>query len=186
MKKIITFFLVTITIIVNGQESEFKITDDGLSKYVVTQVPGISKGVAYKKTIDWINKKFNTPEKSVKGTIENEYVRIEAISYSAMRYGGIGGAMTKPVKFQIEISFKDDKYKFEIAELQEENYMYPQFSNSPFMNLDLSIKSEGVRKSNGQFRGRYRYADDLVVYFNFLNSKLKDYITNTNQTDDNW
>lgn len=186
MKKILLLFIINITILVSGQETDFKITDQGLSKYVVTKIPGISKEAAYKKTIDWINKKFNTPEKNIKGTIENEYVRIEAISYSAMRYGGIGGAMTKPIKFQIEVSFKDDKYKFEIAELQEENYMYPQFANNSFMNLDLSIKNEGVRKPNGQFRSRYRYADDLVVYFNFLNSKLKDYITNTNQTDDNW
>ncbi|WP_336704455.1 hypothetical protein [Chryseobacterium indologenes] len=186
MKKIFSLLCILFLILIHCQNTEFSINDDGLTKYVVTSIPGISKEASYKKTMDWINKKFNTPEKNIKGTIENEYIRIEAVSYSAMRFGGIGGAMTKPVKFQIEVSFKDHKYKFEVAELQEENYMFPQFSNSPFMNLDLSKKSEGVRKPNGQFRGRYRFADDLVVYFNFLNSKLKDYITNTNQTDDNW
>lgn len=186
MNKIILFLLLVNSFLTSAQESEFYIDDKGLSKYIVTSIPGINKEKSYKKTIDWINKKFNTPEKNIKGTVENEYIRLEAVSYSALRFSGIGGDVTKPVKYQVEISFKDDKYKFEVSELLEDNYMFPQFSNSPFITLDLSKSNNITRKSNGEFRNRYRNANDLVVYFNFLNSKLKDYITNTNQNDDNW
>lgn len=186
MKKLILLFITLISFSLKSQNSEFTIDDNGLSKYVVTSIPGVNKETSYKKAIDWINKKFNTPEKNIKGTIENEYIRIEAVSYSAMRFSGIGGNISKPIKYQLEISFKDDKYKFEVSELLEENYMFPQFSNNPFILLDLSKLNTAVRKTNGEFKNIYSNANDLVVYFNFLNLKLKDYITNTNQVDDNW
>lgn len=190
MKKLLVLSMITLISFVKAQNKEFEITDDGLTKYVVTEIESVTKEVAYKKTIDWVNREFNTPDKVIKGTIENEYVRIEGISKTAMRYPAIGGIINSPIKFEIEISVKDNKYKFEIISLQEENYMYPRFATDPFMELNFAKKlSSGynpIRKSNGDFRNRYKFASDVPLFFNNLNKKLQEYILGTNKTNDNW
>lgn len=190
MKKLLALLMIVLVTFTKAQITEFEITDDGLTKYVVTEIQGVTKEIAYKKAIDWVNREFNTPDKVIKGTIENEYVRIEGISNTAMRYPAIGGIVHSPLKFEIEISMKDNKYKFEIISLKEKNYMYPQFANDPFMEINLAKTiSSGynpIRKSNGDFRNRYKFVSDIPVYFNDLNNKLKEYMLGSNQTKDNW
>ncbi|MBL1219377.1 hypothetical protein JET18_00885 [Chryseobacterium sp. L7] len=191
MKIFLTLFLIVLSTILKAQNNEFTITDDGLTKYVITEINGTNKEAAYKKVIDWVNREFDTPNKVIKGMIENEYIRIEGVSNTAMRRPAIGGIILWPIKFEIEISLKDNKYKFEIISLQEEDALFPKFSSSPFTNLDLSkpTKSSGynfVRKSNGEFRNRYKYVSDISVYFNNLNGKLKEYILGSNNNSDNW
>lgn len=182
------FFLSLLNL--NAQSTEFTISDEGLTKYIITSIPGVNKADAYKKTINWINKKFNSPDQVIKGTIENEYIRFEGISNNALRFQAIGGIIAQSIKYQIEISFKDDKYKFEVIELQEEDPLFPKLSNSPYTELILSKtnRSNGynrVRKPNGEFRNRYKYITDIPFLFNQLNTSLKDYITSS-QENDNW
>lgn len=190
MKNFLVLSMMALVTFAKSQNTEFNITDDGFTQFIVTEIPDVSKETAYKKTIDWVNREFNTPDKVIKGTIDGEYIRMEGVSNKAMRYQAIGGIIYWPIKFEIEISFKDNKYKFEIISLKEKNYMYPQFSNDPFMELNLSkTKSSGydpIRKSNGKFRSRYKYVTDLPIYFNELNKTLKEYILGSNNSIDNW
>lgn len=182
--------MITLVNIAKTQTTEFNITDDGLTKFIVTEIPDVSKEKAYKKAIDWVNREFNTPDKVIKGTIENEYVRIEGVSNKAMRYPAIGGIVHMPIKFEIEISLKDNKYKFEIISLKEKNYSFPAFSPDPFIEVDLSNAKRSdynpVRKSNGEFRYRYKFVSDLPIYFNELNKSLKEYMLGEYKKDDNW
>ncbi|KFF24772.1 DUF4468 domain-containing protein [Chryseobacterium vrystaatense] len=191
MKIYLLFFILLFVTALKAQDKTFNITDEGLAKYVVTDIPGISKEEAYKKVIDWVNRKFNTPQKAIKGMIENQYIRIEAVSESAMRYSGIGGSVYLPIKYEIEISLKDNKYKFEIISLQEKNYLYPQLSSTEFIELNLA-KTDGangynrVRKTNGEFRNKYKYASELADYFNSINEKLKIFLLGSDNPADNW
>lgn len=189
MKKQFILYSFVCTVMLFGQNTQFEITDEGLTKYIVTEIPGVAKEVAYKKTLDWINKVFNTPNKVIKGNIENEYVRIEGITENAVRYPIIGGTIFRPIKFEIEVSFKNDKYKFEVKSLKEKNLEYPSVSIVPFKETDFSKTSNlkgynPVRKSNGEFRNWYKYAYDIPIYFNSLNISLKEYITEKNKNDD--
>ncbi|MCC2590104.1 hypothetical protein [Chryseobacterium sp. MFBS3-17] len=186
---IVVIFITTIS--VYSQNKEFTINDEGLSKFVVSEIPGTLKDEAYRKSVEWVNRIFNTPEKVIKGSIENEYLRIEGISKTAWRAPAIGGTVFLPIKYEIEISFKDNRYKFEIISLQEEEPLYPQFASSPFSVLNLSKKGNNdgynrVRKLNGEFRSRYKYVSDLPQYFNNLNTNLQDYILNGVPKNEDW
>lgn len=191
MKNLAIISLIFFTSLLKAQNERFSVTDDGLTNFVVTEIPSVDKDIAYKKTLDWINRTFDTPEKVIKGTIENEYIRIEGIGKNSMRYPAVGGIVYAPIKFEIEISFKDNKYKFDVIKIQEEDVLYPQFTSSPFTDLDMSKhpKSSGynkVRKTNGEFRNRYKYILDIPDYLNKLNDNLKEYLLGSKKTDDNW
>ncbi|MCT4135074.1 DUF4468 domain-containing protein [Elizabethkingia anophelis] len=189
MKKLFTILSTIAYISLFSQGTQFLINDDGLSKYVVTEVNNYKKEDLYNKTIEWINRYYKNPKEVIKGTIINDYIRIEGYSDNAFRRPAIGGVVNNPLKYQIEVSFKDGKYKFEVISMEIKNYMFPQFSNNPFMAFNLSKDNEYVRKKNGEYRNTFKYITDIPIFFDKINMDLKTYIesgTTNNKTNNDW
>ena len=102
MKKYILLFFLFSTIIGFAQETEFKFSKKGFTDFVVVECENKTQSELYKKTLDWVAVNYNTPSDVIKGQIENDYIRIEGFSKDLVANG---------TRYQIEISFKDGKYK---------------------------------------------------------------------------
>ena len=84
-------------------------------------------------------------------------------------------------KYQIEISFKDGKYKFDVLEIE-------QFAANQWSVLNLTDLSVYYKK-NGNIKNMYTcFPESLTSYFNNLNSSLDAYLSNNKERvkNDDW
>lgn len=161
MKKIIILFFLLLTKLAFSQEIEFKLSKEGFTDFLVIDCKNMSQSELYKKTLDWINVTYNTPSEVIKGKIENDYIRIEGFANNVISSG---------TKYQIEISFKDEKYKFDIIKIEFISGFDGQWKEFDIINADKYVDNEGhiVRKPKVWNR--------VIKYFNTLNSSLKGFV----------
>lgn len=174
MKKLL-YAIVMVTGITFGQETEFKLTKDGFTDYVVTECKDKTAAEMYKKTLDWISVTYKNPKEVIKAQIENDYVRIEGASSSLICLNILGMKNCFDTKYQIEISFKEGKYKFDVIELQY--YVAPgQYTRGGWFPENFEKIDEYYNKK-GEIKGRYKYYPETIpLYFNVTNTKLKEFI----------
>lgn len=179
MKKIIYLLLATITISNSSfcQETEFKFKIEGFTNFVVTQCEGKTQAELYKKALDWVSVTYKNPKEVIKAQIENEYIRIEGSSKDIICMNAMGKNYFD-AKYQIEISFKDGKYKFDIIEIE-------QFAANQWRNLNLTDLSVFFDK-NGNIKNMYKcFPETLTNYFNQLNLNLNNFLNNKESTKKN-
>lgn len=85
--------------------------------------------------------------------------------------------MYYPAEYTIEISFKDNKYKFDILDLK--------YFNVVWKNFDLNDASMYYKKKGG-LKNYCKYLPEIATYFNNLNNDLKDYIINEKIKNSDW
>lgn len=170
MKKIILFLILSFSSF--AQDREFTFTKEGFTDYVVTEVPGKTKEELFKKTLDWVNFSYNNPKEVIKAQIENDYIRLEGT-----QEGLVSGFMgsTFPIRYQLEISFKDDKYKFDVLKI--EYYVKGnQYGSGGWRNYELN-DVKGHYKKNGELKSTVKNEHETFpAYFNKLNSDLESFI----------
>lgn len=168
MKKLVLLLFMSIGAL--AQETEFKFTKDGFTDFIVTEVPGKLQNQLYKKTLDWISVTYKNPKEVLKAQIENDYIRIEGSKHGLV-------CITRLIKFcyesryQIEISFKDGKYKFDVIKI--EYYVEPsKYGPGGWYDYQLTNMNEYFKKS-GEIRGAYEDSQlQFPKFFNELNSEL--------------
>jgi hypothetical protein len=171
MKKLL-FILLSISTFAYAQETEFKFTKDGFTDYVIGTVPNKTASELYKKTIDWINITYKNPREVIKAQIENEYVRIEGIKSSMICKKVLLSNICENGRYQIEISFKEGKYKFDVISL--ESYLAAsQYSSGGWYEVGLTNTSYAY-KDSGELRPMFKfYPEAIESTFNYLNNELK-------------
>jgi hypothetical protein len=170
MRKFTLVFVVLFTTLGFSQETEFKFTKDGFTDYVVTDCKDKSAAELYKKTIDWISTNYNNPKEVLKAQIENDYLRFEAIEKNLFC---LKPTMCSDMKYQIEVSFKDGKYKFDLLALDQD---MPDIGWVHFGGLE---DGKYYFIENGEAKSKFKIiADEIPKYFNSLNKSLNDFITN--------
>ena len=190
MKKIVLLILF-VSCFVNAQETEFIFNNErGMTDFIVAPVQGKTAPEIYKKVIEWIKITYKNPDKVILSTIENEYIRFEGSSERLYSINmGIMGAMYQNTKYQIEISIKDDKYKFDIISM--ENYTSPSqyskggWNDNALFNGNLPNPSV-IYKKDGTLRSLFKNINDVPVYFNDLNKSLLESIVSTAKKTDGW
>ncbi len=177
MKKTLLLFFQFYTFFAFAQESEFTLSKEGLTDYIVTECNGKAQSEIYRKTLDWISVTYNTPSKVLKGNIENEYLRIEGSSKDLMVLNFFGKDHCNAT-YQIEISFKDGKYKFDIIEIK---YFNEQGFSDPSWKEFKVNKASIYYDKRGQISNVFKYLPDtLPQYLNNLNSSLKNFVMSNN------
>jgi hypothetical protein len=192
MKKLL-FILLSISASVAAQETEFTFNNErGMTDFVVTNVEGKTAPEIYKKAIEWIKVTFKNPDKVLLSTIENEYVRFEGFSETLYSYNALGQHY-EPTKFEIEISIKDGKYKFDLIGMQSlaassatsaGGWYDVKFFTTPMNQEDL--EKAYVFKKDGTLRSAFKYANEVPTYFNNLNKALLDYVVVSQKKNDGW
>lgn len=194
MKKIL-FILLSISVsVATAQEAEFSFNNErGMSDFVVTNAEGKTASEIYKKVIEWIKITYKNPDKVILSTIENEYIRFEGSSDSFYSINiALMGKSYQQTKYQIEISIKDGRYKFDIIGM--ENYTTPSqyssggWSDNTLFNANITKEylEKFIYKNDGTLRSAWKNINDVPVYFNELNKSLLDYIMVSQKKNDGW
>jgi hypothetical protein len=149
----------SITSYTNAQETEFTFNNErGMTDFVVTQVEGKTSVEIYKKAIEWIKVTYKNPDKVILSTIENEYVRFEGNSSSFYSINTFGVKTYYPTNYQIEITIKDGKYKFDLITMENlfpsSQYSSGGWKTNKFFNSNLEkeildktfYKKDGIPK----------------------------------------
>ncbi len=173
MKKIIITFLL-ISSFAFCQEKTFKYKKDGTFDFVVTNVENKTTNEIYKKVINWVKDRYNTPDSVLKSEIENESIRFNGITSNVAEvFGG-----KYDVEYTIKISIKDNKYKFEVITFQLLNCSIKKDPWNPF--------NDSFYKGDGTIRKAWKeYPPSLERLFNGMNESIKTYILETSK-DDKW
>ncbi len=183
MKKLLLIILF-VSFCANAQEKEFTFdSTKGMTDYIVTPVEGKTTSEIYKKVIEWIKVTYKNPDKVILSTIENEYIRFEGSSDSFYAMNVLSKIYV-PVKYQIEISVKDGKYKFDYIGMTiiENNLSIPYFSTTSKEELD----KYPIFKKDGTLRNVYKYFIEVPIYLNNLNKSLDESIISTVKKTDGW
>ncbi len=180
MKKIILSLIIILGITNKTfcQETKFEFTKEGFTDFIVTECDNKNQSELYKKTIEWIKLTYKNPEEVIKTQIENNLIRIEGSSDNLVCFNILGNKSCNPARYLIEISFKDDKYKFDVVN----NIEYLHSTGWFDIRLDktnLYYNKKGIRKN-------YKYFPEIADYFNNLNSGLKNHILGIKNKKDDW
>jgi hypothetical protein len=152
----------------------------GEKGYHVVDAPKKSATELYKKSLDYINKTYDTPDKVIKAKTENSYLRYRFFdgNMTSIKRGGIpiniGGYV------EIEVEFKDNKFR--VKSFAPELFVNPDdvtnrlvfqikggmLTNSFYTNK-LKLKREVIK--NGT-------KDKLEAYFNQTIKSFSDFISN--------
>lgn len=156
-----------------SQSKEFTFNKDGITDYLVVEVPGKTAAELYQQTINWIKMSYKNPDSVIKATIENDYVRFMGSSTRLLCFNNLGKNCYDS-NYQIEVSFQDGKYKFDLIEV---NLLGTK--SDPHMTLtDMSE----YYKSNGQIKGTYKYFPEIFPsFFNDINKSLLNYVSGETQ-----
>jgi hypothetical protein len=165
------YLLLLISSLGFSQAKEFSFTKDGITDFLVIDVPGQTPESLYSKTLDWINTYYKSPKEVIKATILNDYIRIQGFSRELIVFN-ILGKKYYDASYQIEISFKEGKYKFDVIEVLLLNTM-----SDP--NMSLTNINEYYKKS-GELKGNYKYyPESFTSFFNKINHDLENFLNGT-------
>lgn len=159
---------------------EFSVNkEQQLTDFIVIPCEGKTKEELYKKVIEWISKTYNKPSEVIKAQIENEYVRFQGIETKGYCRNPMV-LICEDMRYEIEISVKEGKYKFDIIKL-ESGYS-DKYGRLSWSNLEIK-KGWMNFKSNGEVRDQYKDTMPKIArYINSLNQSLFDYIFNQKDT----
>jgi hypothetical protein len=176
MKKIVIVLFMVVSFYSNAQETEFKFTKDGFTDFVVIPVQNKTQAELYKKALDWVSVTYKNPKEVIKAQIENDYIRIEGFKSSMLCIKTLGMLSCSDARYQIEISFKDGKYKFDLTKLEQ--YIAPsQYTVSSGWSEVGLVSTSVYYKENGNLKGVFKlYPSAIETEFNLLNTSLKDFL----------
>lgn len=185
--------MIFVTGFMNAQETEFTFDNTkGMTDYIVTPVEGKTAQEIYKKVIEWIKITYKNPDKVILSTIENEYIRFEGSSQTLYSVNiPMSGKTYYSSKYQIEISIKDNKYKFDLISMQS---LYPRSHYNIGGWIDNIIfnkntEKEGIDtfyKKDGTLKSMWKYLPEVPSYFNDLNKSMLESINSTDKKNSNW
>lgn len=176
MRKIILLSFLTFTISSFSQETEFKFSKEGFTDYVITAVENKTQSELYKKALDWLAVTYKNPKEALKAQTENDKIRFEGTSKSLIAVNSMG-KMPLDAKYQIEVTFKDGKYKFDIIGIS--TYSAPgQYGAGGWTSLSIQ-STESYYNKNNEIKPVYKYYPEIIpTFFNELNKSLKDFLLN--------
>jgi hypothetical protein len=175
MKKIILLLL--ITVFANAQDiPKLKLKPEGVEPLVFT-TEGIKASELYMRSLNWIQETYKNPDFVLKAKIENEKIRFEGLAKDAWWYKLMGMKMIYDMKYVVEISFKDGKYKID--------YYVGDFYLSS--GKGVAIDYQDFFKKTGEPRSVYGEAiPTLEDTINNLSLSFYNYVTGVTKKQNDW
>ena len=158
---------------------QFEFKDKTFTDFVIVKIDSLKKEELYKRTLNWIKETYKNPDAVIKMTIENEKIRIsgykEDLICTNYRFLGTDNLNCYYGTYNIEISFKDGKYKFDPTYLE---YRLPSSGGISGMTVPMELTDfSNYYNEKGELRKQYEYIpSSLEDIFNGLSIDLYDYI----------
>ena len=176
----------------------FKFSEEGFTDYAVVEVDSLSKENLYKQVKNWVLETYNTPSEVIKSEIKNKKIRIEGSKSNGMTINGVlFGSDYYNIRYSIEISVRDGKYKFDPISL--EYYIpYSKYVSAKWVDLSIFNKESlsPYYYQKGKKKGRIQstfssFPSSVENHFDNLNISLFNYINKNKQSseeksDDDW
>lgn len=158
----------------------------------------MSKENLYIQVKNWVLDTYNTPSEVIKSEIKNKKIRIEGSKSNGMELKGMLGLSNYyNIRYSIEISVRDGKYKFDPISLE---YYIPYSKYVSARWVDLFIFNEESLSSfyyqKGRKKGRIQSTFSSIPsivenHFDNLNVSLFNYInknkhSSEENSDDDW
>lgn len=172
MKKRLSILMtiLSISIMSFAQDSIFELNKDSLTDYVVTPIENYSQAELYNKTLLWVMETYKNPDEVISAKVENDFIRIGGSSQNLFCINGLGAKTCYVTRYDIDISFKEGKYKFDVTSL--EYLVGARWQKFPLND------TKGLYNKKGELRVAYVHLPEIPTYFNDLNSSLKSFILN--------
>lgn len=184
MKKIFAFFIMMP--LIGFAQNKFSVSKDaGLTKSIVVEIPEKSASDIYAKSLEWIMKNYKNPDEVILAKIESDYIRFEGFAPGLFCFSALGSKNCNDVKYQMELAFKDGKYRLEIVSLAD--FMKAsQFNSAGWRSVgDLSTFASPCFKSSGEVKPMCKdYVVDVPNYFNRLSDGLTAYLKGNDSNND--
>lgn len=148
---------------------------------MVVEIDSLNASEIYLKTIDWIKESYKNPDEVIKAKFENKKIRFNGFEKTRLSTKMLGITSFSDVRYSIEISFKEGKFKFEPTKL--ESYTKPaQNVSGGWSSVPLDTGS-WIYKKNGKPKGIFKlYPSQIKSIFNNLKSSLEIYLLKQNNT----
>lgn len=174
MNKVLLLILSIIPLLSYSQE--FIFDEKGLQpQYQVVEIDSMSQKELFDKAVNWIKENYVNPDEVIKTTIDNEKVRFMGSKDYYLCLRGLL-SMCYDVRYTIELSFKDGKYKFAPVNLK---YFTPssKYFSAGWNTVPLS-GGYGYYKKNGKLKNMFQeWPTSIQSLFNDINLSLKLYMT---------
>ena len=138
---------------------QLKITPNGVEPIVV-EVKEMSASEIYSQAKKWVQETYDNPSEVLKADLVNEKIRIDGFVTNAWWCKPMGITQNMDMNYQLEISFKDGKYRFEYTVGQ----FYPSGGGGQKAMYTYTI----FWKNNGDVR--HSYADAIPSIEKTMNS----------------
>lgn len=192
MKAIFYLFVLFVTVYSSAQEKEFRFTNEnGMTDYIVTPLDNMTTNHIYKKVLDWVKETYDNTNKVILTKNDNESILFEGETDALFTYNSLLGSVSEKTKYQIEITIKEGKYKFDLKGLQK--FIPTTKSNKggwveiPYFDKNLTKKELNMfYKKDGSLRSSWKNIADVPTYFNNLNQNLNKHIMSNSSKTDNW
>lgn len=143
MKKVLIGILVVfLNSVCFAQEiPKLKATVNGIEPIVV-EVDGMTASELYEKSINYVKETYKNPDEVLKAEIKDEKIRFIGFAEEAWFYKAMGIKTFYHMDYSVEISFKDNKYKFEfmVGDFYTTKHAKTVFNYNSFFNKQGEIK----------------------------------------------
>lgn len=167
MKRLLLLLFIGGSIITHSQDT-FKLDKTGFTDFVVVNLDSLKKQELFDKTINWIKETYNTPDKVIKAKIDNDKIIFQGVQSPGIKSKVLFTTVFYDLRYRIEISFKDGKYKFDPVQL--ELYSEPsKYSNGGWADYNLNGLHQSLYKKNGKLRKVFKsFPEGIENCFNRL------------------
>lgn len=118
-------FLIFFGFYVTSYAQQFVVTPGGLkdasnkeNSFLVINIKGLSAKELYDKSLEYIIKTYQNPDKVIKGKLDGEYLRYDTYVPNLLYIRNAGFKQFFSASFSVVLNFKDGKIKYEITELE--------------------------------------------------------------------
>lgn len=179
------FLLVLSPKVILGQSESFTYDINGIHpNYVVVELNSLDQEALFKKATQWVK----ATQKTIKSTVENEKIYFEGGKENALCTTVMGKTSCNNVRYEVELAFKDQKYKFQVIRLEEYGPVN-QTGLKDWFQTSLEKAPDHYYTRSGALKKEFSsIPGEIAVLYNDLNASLRDYLLkeHTEKKEEGW
>ncbi|MEZ4777902.1 MAG: hypothetical protein R2786_00775 [Flavobacteriaceae bacterium] len=138
-------------------------------EYLVTEMTGMDKATLYKKALSWAK----TGNRTVISQEEGEKIVFQGEKENALCFTVMGKKSCNALRYQVEVAFKEGKYKFEAIRLEQYGPINDTGKKGWFA-MELDKAPDAFYTRNGELKKEYvDTPNNIASLFNELNEEFK-------------